>query len=144
GGEGLLPHGIRTVPEALGEAGRLRAGPGAVRRRRELGDDEGEQVLLGIDDMVERALAQAAAGDDAIERGLLVGSGGELLRGGLDERSFLRWSHSCQCSRGHNRRLAAAERAGTGGSNACYRVWTTRSRAVAREATASGRAGEDH
>jgi hypothetical protein len=133
GREGLLPHGVRTVPEAIGEAGRFRSGPGAVGGRRELGDDEGEEALLRIDDMVEGALAQAAAADDVIERSLLVGSGGELPCGGSDERGSLLRAHARQCSLGHNRSLAMAGTVWTGWSKQCYREWTTQSTEVAEE-----------
>src|SRR5699024_1852281 len=131
--ERLLPHGVRTVPEAIGEGGRFRSGPVAVGGRRELGDDEGEETLLRIDDMVEGALAQPAAGDDAIERSLLVGSGGEFPCGGSDECGPLLWAHARQCSLGHIRSLAMAGPVWTDWSIRCYRVWTTRSTQVAEE-----------
>src|SRR5699024_12475312 len=107
--------------------GRFRGSPVAVGGLRELGDDEGEETLLRIDDMVEGALAQPAAGDDAIERSLLVGSGGEFSCGGSDERGSLLWAHARQCSLGHNRSLAMADPVWTDWSIRCYREWPTRS-----------------
>src|SRR5699024_11307553 len=138
GREGLLPHGVRTVPEVIGEAGRFRSGPGAVGGRRELGDDEGEEALLRIDDMVEGALAQAAAADDAMERSLLVGSRGEFPCGGSDELGSLLRAHARQCSLGHNRSLATAGTVWTGWAKQCYGEWTTRSTGGAEEVSGGG------
>jgi hypothetical protein len=62
---------------------------GEVDRVSQLGGEVGEQLLRAVGAVVHRALGDARGVDDAVERGIVEAVGGELVRGGAQDRLLL-------------------------------------------------------